>query len=310
MKININKISDILKNNDEFEIYTHKSPDGDAVASAFALAIVLQSLDKKASVKCCDPFPDKFNYLINDFNNDKLNNPILVGVDIAGIGRLGSYSDERITVCIDHHSSNKCDIENTYLEADAVSCSLILYKIFKYMGIPIPKRALELIFTGIVTDSSCFQLSSTNAETYAVAAELADKIDTHSIINKVYLAKNKNELKVEQELLKSFSYYNNDQLVIAYLRNDTINLIGKSNTGGLSTVVMKSIGIKIGVTILEKSPNIFNLSFKSSCYDVSIIAKEFGGGGHENSAGAIVETEDLDSLIKNIIDMSNKLYSF
>ena len=189
MKIEINKITDILKSNDEFEIYTHKNPDGDAVASAFALAMVLQSLDKTASVKCCDPFPEKFNYLIQDFKNDNLENPILVGVDIAGIGRLGDYSDKNITVCIDHHSSNKCEIENTYLEENAVSCSLILYKIFKYMEIEIPKSVLELVFAGIVTDSSCFQLSSTNAEAYAITAELADRIDTHSIINNIFCQK-------------------------------------------------------------------------------------------------------------------------
>lgn len=49
--------------------------------------------------------PKSMIFLTEGFKNDLLENPILIGVDIASIERLGDYLKENVTVCIDHHSS-------------------------------------------------------------------------------------------------------------------------------------------------------------------------------------------------------------
>ncbi len=311
MRINIKEISSIINDNNEFRIFTHKQPDGDAVASAVGLAMILQSMGKKAEVKCCDKFPEKFMPFIEGFKNNALGNPIFIGVDIASIERLGDYSSENVTVCIDHHDSNKCLVDNTYLEADAVSCSLIIYKIFRYMGVDIPPKALELLFAGIITDSLCFQSPATNSEAFSVASEMALAIDTCDIINKVFVNKSKNELTVEQKLLSSMEYYFDNRLVIGYLTNDTINLIGKNNTGGLSSLVMKPNGVVLGITILEKTPGKYNVTFRSAGeLDASVLAVAMGGGGHQTAAGTIIETDDVRFVIDTVVHKAETIYNF
>lgn len=311
MNISIESISKIINNESDFRIFTHMQPDGDAVASAFGLAIILQSMGKKAEVKCCDKFPEKFGFLIDDFKNDELINPLLIGVDIAGIDRLGAYSDEPLTACIDHHSSNKCLIENSYVEADAVSCSLIIYKIFKHMGVDIPKNALELLFTGIVTDSLCFQSPAANSEAFLIASEMAQLIDTSSLINKVFVSKSKDELTVEQKLLGSMEYYFDNKMVTGYLTNDVINLIGKSNTGGLSSLVMKPHGVALGITVLEKNPGRYNVTFRSAGeLDASVLALAMGGGGHKSAAGTIIESDNVRTVIDSVVDKAKEIYNF
>ncbi len=311
MRISIEEISKIISDNNEFKIFTHKQPDGDAVASAFGLAVILQYMGKKAQVKCCDAFPDKFSYLIDDFNNNELNDPLYIGVDIANIERLGDYASEPITACIDHHSSNECLIENTYLEEDAVSCSLIIYKIFKHMGVKIPKKALEILFMGLITDSLCFQSPATNSESFLIASEMAQYIDTNSIINKVFISKSKNELAVEQKLLSSMEYHYDNKLVIGYLTNDTINLIGKNNTGGLSSLVMKPTGVVLGITVLEKTPGKYNVTFRSAGeMDASVLAAAMGGGGHQTAAGTIIEADNARFVVDAVVNKAKEIYKF
>lgn len=309
MRINIEEISKIINDNNEFRIFTHKQPDGDAVASAVGLAMILQSMGKKAEVKRCDKFPEKFMPLIESFINDDTENPVLISVDNASIERLGDYSNENVTVCIDHHDSNKCLIENTYLEPDAVSCSLIIYKIFRYMGVQISLIALELLFAGIITDSLCFQSPATNSEAFSVVSEMAQLIDTSDIINQVFVNKSKNELTVEQKLLGSMEYYFDNSLVVGYLTNDTINLIGKNNTGGLSSLVMKPTGVVLGITILEKTSGKYNVTFRSAGeVDVSILAAAMGGGGHQTAAGTIIEADNVRFVINAVVDKAKEIY--
>lgn len=287
------------------------SPDGDAVASAFGLAIILQSMGKKAIVKCCDEFPEKYNFLIADFKNYIVENPVLLATDISGIEHLGSYASKNITVCIDHHFSNKCLIENTYLEGDAVSCSVIIYKVFKYMNIEIPERALKLLFMGIVTDSMCFQSPSMNSEAFKIVSEIGDKIDTYDIINKVFISKSKNELIAEQNLLANLMYYFDDRLVIGYLDNDIVSKIGKVDTNSLATVVMKPVSTQLGIVIIWISSGKYGVSIRSNgSVDASLIAKALGGGGHKTASGALIEAYDINTIIELITNAAKKMYKY
>lgn len=311
LKINIEQLIDIIKSNNEFELYTHMKPDGDAVASAFGLAVTLQSMGKKATVKCCDTFPEKYNFLIADFKDDAVNNPVLLATDISGIERLGAYANEKITVCIDHHSSNKCLIENTYLEGDAVSCSLIIYKVFKHMHTEIPKKALELLFMGIITDSMCFQSPATNSDAFKIAAEIASKIDAYKIMNKAFISKSKNELFAEQNLISNLKYCFDDKLVIGYLDNEIMNQIGNIETDSLASVVMKPYGVQLGVVIIEKFEENFGISIRSNgSVDASLLAAALGGGGHKAAAGALIEALNINKAVELIAATAKKIYNY
>ena len=42
-------------------------------------------------------------------------------------------------------------------------------------------------------------------------------------------------------------------------------------------------------------------------YDVSAIAKVFGGGGHKVAAGTIVKADSIQDVVTKIIDTANSL---
>ena len=119
----------------------------------------------------------------------------------------------------------------------------------------------------------------------------------------------KNELIVERKLLGSMEYFFDNCLGVGHLTNDTINLIGKNNTGGLSSLVMKPTGVVLGITILEKTPGKYNVTFRSAGeLDVSVLAAAMGGGGHQTAAGTIIEAEDVRSVINAVVDKAKGIY--
>ena len=60
--ITLERACEFLKENDDFLILTHASPDGDTLGSAHALLLILKKLGKRCSVVCPDDIPEKYNY--------------------------------------------------------------------------------------------------------------------------------------------------------------------------------------------------------------------------------------------------------
>lgn len=59
------QVVDIIKNNQNFLVLTHKNPDGDALGSSLALYLSLKKMGKSVSTACCDVIPDVFRFLPN-----------------------------------------------------------------------------------------------------------------------------------------------------------------------------------------------------------------------------------------------------
>ena len=59
MMISLKRMAEELGKHDSYRIYYHKQPDGDAIGSAFALALGLRSAGHRCAVFCCDPLPEK-----------------------------------------------------------------------------------------------------------------------------------------------------------------------------------------------------------------------------------------------------------
>lgn len=109
-------------------------------------------------IKCQDEWPDRFKDLTQGFVPDEVENEVGIALDVSSASRLGIYQKADISVCIDHHKSNLCEIENTYLEENKISCSTIVFKLLELMNVTISTRIRELLFVGLITDSDGFRV--------------------------------------------------------------------------------------------------------------------------------------------------------
>ena len=304
------RICKLLQSESKFLIYSHIKPDGDAIGSAYGLAVALQSIGKKVKVIISEPVPSSFSTWVNQFTSDDVETGFGIAVDISDASRLGAYENEDVSICIDHHRGNNGLIQHTYLEDDSVSCSGIVFRLLRQMDIDIPQLALDLLFAGHVADSDCFQSVDINSKAFSDAAAMIEKgANAAEVIKRVYSNKSQLVLECEREMLRSIEFFFDGRVAICLLPQAQLERIGKSNTRTISEIPRKIDGVEIGVSVFQISNEEYAISFRSNgLWDASLIATQFGGGGHFSSSGATLIVSEYAEALRCIVEAIKNIY--
>ena len=174
MRIDVKQAADFLRENNDFLILMHASPDGDTLGCGTALCGALQRLGKRAKAICPDEVPHKFDYLFNAIEKQEFEPKTVVCVDIADTKLLGEMKEigDKAELCIDHHISNIEYAKRTVLDAECGAACEIIYELIKELGVPFDKALASSIYTGTATDTGCFKYSNTTPRTHKIAAEM------------------------------------------------------------------------------------------------------------------------------------------
>ena len=251
-----------------FEIYYHKRPDGDAVGSAYGLALGLASLG--ACVKVVDSeqhVPEMYRYQTDPAErmlySGETVRTLRIAVDTATQSRLGRNSNVGMDYVLDHHVTNLISDDShmpapyRYVEPEAASCAEIILKLLKLMRVSITKQMADLLYMGLVTDVSCFRSLSTTPASLEAAAELA---------------------ACGADIVEIGRHH--------YMRK-TPGQICKPDKGIAH----------VHVLVREYKPGICRISVTSRLpVNAAKICGMLGGGGHENAAGAEMEGDPRDIL--------------
>lgn len=109
-------ITDSLKNNDDFLLVSHVSPDGDTLGSTAALYLALKSMGKNVTAAVDGHVPEKLRFL-RDYLTFKRPEEVggeayscAVSIDVADMARMGKLADKYlktpVKINIDHHPTN------------------------------------------------------------------------------------------------------------------------------------------------------------------------------------------------------------
>ena len=300
MDITLQEIAQKLREYPSYRIYYHKSPDGDAVMSAYVLALALQSIGIPCEPKCCDLVPEVYRDLIDPIKCAHLENYTTIAVDSASAARLGKYSNEPITFCIDHHENNM-QAEYRYVVPEASSCAELIYRLLLEMEMPITPQIANLLYVGLVTDTQCFRTYSTNQASLETAAELAKHgADIVGIARRYALEKTPERIAIEQVLLNSFHYTCNGRVLGCMFTYDDMKRTGAddSQLEGLNLIVDQVRGPLIGIVVRETLPGYCRVSvrtYKNGLSSAEICAT-FRGGGHADRAGCEIKAAPEDAL--------------
>ena len=286
-------IADILMDGDEFNVIYHIAPDGDAVGSAYALALALRIAGKKANAVCSDAIPLAYRYLTDQVDVIRLDAPRYVCVDTSTKDRLGDYKGHRIVCAIDHHDTNTTGAEHIYCDPSAACCAQLVYEVVQYMGVPVSRLMAELLMTGLVTDTSCFRSNSTNVDTMRYAYIFAScGADIKDITRRHYLKKTDKRQQIELSLRQSRKSSEDGKVVLYRLPNSEYLRLSITNddTEGINDICEEDIGAAMGIVVREKYPNKCRVSVRcTGKYNADEFCSRYGGGGHRNAAGARVE---------------------
>lgn len=314
-EIELDKIINIISNAKKIGIFTHESPDGDAIGSSLALYMGLTQLKKDTDI-IADTYSSSFSFLscldeIKDKGNEDYD--LCIALDCANKERLydptHSFDKAKVTISIDHHASNTFYAHSNYVEEKSPATCKTLIKVLKRLGINITQEVGEALMTGIITDSGGFRYETVDDETFEFAAQM---LDVGVNISKIYLTAFDIQTKAQFELTSiatsRLKFVNKSTIAITYITREDIKQTNAKpgDHEGIVNVGRNVEGVLVSIFLREDRDGSYKVSFRSNDdIDVAEIAKTFDGGGHSKAAGCSIDGP-LETAIKRLIRETSK----
>lgn len=310
----ITEITAELKKAKSVLIFSHNRPDGDTVGSATALRLALMKLGVKADLVCAHDIPEKLGYIKTACNYQKQipaeDYQAYVAVDMANEFMFtelhASFLKHKNTFNIDHHISNSKYAKFNFVENSSATCEII-YKIILELGVEIDSEIANSLMTGIVTDTGAFHHSNVTSQTLTVASSLLSKgADLHYIMKRNFKDQPKERSILYGKVISKMRLYLDDKVgVLTITRKDIEDSNALDNmTEGFIDYPMTINSVEVAISLLETGKNRYKISFRSKGkVDVNEIASIYGGGGHIQASGALINgyMEDIiDKLVFNV----------
>lgn len=315
-EIELDNIIEVINKADSIGIFTHISPDGDAIGSSLGFYLGLKQLKKDVEV-ITDVYSKCFSFLPNREEikeNTSREYDVVIALDCATKPRLfdpnGSFDKSKFSVAIDHHSSNTYFAKLNYVEGDSPATCKTLVKIFKRLGINITKEIGECLMAGIITDSGGFRYNTVDDETFEFAATMLDTgVNISDIYYRTFDVKSKAQFQLSTVATSRLKFYCKDRVALTYITLDDMKKCSAEvgDHEGIVNVGRNIEGVEVSIFLREVEDNFYRVSMRSNDYvDVSEVASIFGGGGHSKAAGCDIHV-DLGTAIKKLVKETNKV---
>ena len=292
----------------------HINPDGDALGSALAFKLILDSkgVDADVSFDMKGNVPSNLNHLPIELilDSPKENYENVYVFDCGNSERLGDLEDlalnSKRVIVIDHHINPSFgDIQ--IIDSNAASTTQVLFREILSANIDIDKNISNCLMTGLITDTGRFQYSNTDNEVFEIASKLMlSGAELTSISDNIYGSIPMNAVKLQSEVLNRIELYKEEELVVSYvLQEDYLKYkIESTETDFLIDSIRLVKESNIALLLKEQEDKSFKGSLRSlNELDVQQIASLFGGGGHKAASGfsTNLTMEEIKSKVKNAI---------
>ncbi|MCX8023021.1 MAG: bifunctional oligoribonuclease/PAP phosphatase NrnA [Syntrophorhabdaceae bacterium] len=301
----IEEVSDrlrgLIESKKRFLITTHIDPDGDALGSVFSLSIAFENSGKEVVVYLKDRVPYRYQFLpkpslVVHGLPDGTFDAIFV-LDAGNLFRVGD-GYERLRemgtiVNIDHHKTNEMFGLINIVDEKASSTAELIYKIFRNLSIPINREMAINIYTGVMTDTGSFRYENTNSEAFLICEEMVRLGVNPSYVGRmVYENHPVERLRLMAMVFSTLENIINGKIAMVHVTEEMLKKANSSKeyTDGFVEQLKETGSLDVAVLLREISKNKYKVSMRSKGnVDVADICSVFGGGGHKNAAGCVIE---------------------
>lgn len=315
LKEKLIKIEDIIKNSKKIGIISHMNPDGDNLGSLTAVYNTFKLIGLDVLAFQLDEIPEYLKFLpcLDELSycDDIKDIDTLITLDCASPELLGNAKQSlkyiNNIINIDHHKSNSLYGNINIVEPNISSTCELVYKILKTYNLKIARDTATSLFTGICTDTGRFLYSSTTQDTFMTISKLIDYgAEKDLIMQKLFQSGNLNAKKLSNVILSNSIFRKSNKIVISIVTN---NLLDKyqlklTDLTDIINYYRDTKEVEVSCFIKEQPDGSFKVSFRSkNLIDVSVIANDFGGGGHFSAAACQISgnLEDVKTkLIKRL----------
>lgn len=295
----LDSIVDFVKQHHSFAITSHSRPDGDALGSELGLWFLLTTLGKSASVFNADPHPQAYSSLpgvsriqiVSSLEGAYDGVFVLECGDLKrpGIRNLENY----FIINIDHHPNTGPFGNLNWVDPEAAAVGEMIYRLAVACQAPISPEMAANLYVAILTDTGSFQFSNTTPQTFEIAAQLVQcGVQPAEAADWVYRNEPASKIRLLARVLNTLEILGGGRIAWIRLDREMLRETGADpqETEGMVNVPLSIAGVEIVAFFRQESETRYRVSLRSrGSRDVGAVAREFGGGGHENAAGLTLE---------------------
>ncbi|MGP1366385.1 MAG: DHH family phosphoesterase [Schwartzia sp. (in: firmicutes)] len=319
-------LRDLLQSSDAVYVMGHHSEDFDALGAALGVAQMARQLKKPVHV-VLSPMNDgidKFTDLLQDkpeyadlfvreealLTNMTAAHPLLVVVDthiphmvaapklLARMGRV---------VVIDHHRRSEVSIQNPlllYLEPSSSSTCELVTELLMYFSDDLAMGRLDAtaLYAGIVVDTKNFAVQ-TGVRTFEAAAFLRRAGADPVVIRHIFRSDYETSRTIAKAEAASKLY--DGGLIVTAIPDSQPNI--QAIAAQTADALLRIEGVHMSIVVFQLASDVVGISARSSGeYNVQVIMEAFGGGGHQNVAGAQIKNGELAVLRDQVVETAQK----
>ena len=275
---------------------------------------------KKSECVCIDDIPDIYSFfsgikkIKTKLPND--NYDVIVFLDIAVDHRVNkgfqSFLDGKfLTVNIDHHLSNTFFADVNYVEENAASTTVLIYKLFKELNLKMSQESIDAILLGLMTDTGNFTFNTNRSETFKIAADLIDLGASVSFLKEqVYFSQPLRKIKLLTRIMERINIDKANKIAWSYSRFSDWQKysITSPDFEGIPEECNSIKDVDLFILFREEDNGLIKMNLRSKgALDSRIIANKYGGGGHFHASGARC-FGDLDQVMNSVISNAKKIF--
>ena len=289
-----------LRKEGPFLIAAHVDPDGDAIGSALALSVALESMGKKTFVFSRDPVPKYFRFLAgfekfsSSLKDIVKEDPVLILLDCNTPARAAVEGYRfRKSIVIDHHETEKDFGDIRWIDHRAAATGLMIYYLLKALLITLTQDIAVNLYTAISVDTGTFRYSNTSAEVLRVSAGLVEAgADPNLIAVNLYESWDYKRFRLLVMALNTLEVRNRVAVIHVTQKMFKETATRSEDTEHFSNFPRMIGAIKMAVLLRELDNGEWKASLRSrGLVNVARIAEKFGGGGHNNAAGFKIKAD-------------------
>jgi phosphoesterase RecJ-like protein len=290
-------VLEAIRAGQSFLVATHLNPDGDALGSAIALGMALESAGKKVHVYDRDGVPDTYSFLpgagmvMTSVEGLKADTIILVDCNNLTRAGLEDFEDFRTSVVIDHHETDADFGDIQWISPDIPATGMMVLEVIRALGLELTKDMAQNIYAAISLDTGTFRYSNTTAEALRAGAELTEAgAEPGYVADRLYSNWSANRFALFRRVMEALEMEEDTCFMRISLKMLAETSTTQSDTENFVNFPLLMDNIRASVLLKEVESGRWKISMRSKgLINVAHIAEMFKGGGHRNAAGCTLE---------------------
>ncbi len=326
MAVDWQKFVEVIQSHERFILTSHIRPDCDALGSVLGMMDILEQLGKDVIIVNGQSTPPNLAFIdpenrikaigVDVQLEDLQDRDIHMVLDTSAWAQLGAMGDviksmDIPLIVVDHHQGED-DLGATFFkDTTAEAAGKLVADAADALGVTWTSRMARPLFAAVATDTGWYRFGSAGAGTYQLAARLIEAgASPAEIYGQLYEQETLGRLRLRGTVLERVRVELDGRLAHTHILLSDFEETGAvaSDTEDLVNLCLTIKGTDAAMILVEQTPDVYKVSFRSRCeLDCSELARQFGGGGHKAAAGAGIEGSLEDSRNRLLDAMIAKL---